>query len=166
MTPEPTVKRNVIILLLLAPPALASLGGCSKLSIDIDVVDDMRSIIYQLEPTGQLTVKEASGRIDGQSPQQMYQTQLDPAAMARLRKIVRDSGFLFESPPLKASLSGVFVVMEIHLGMWENKIQIRGTKVPSVGSIVDEINTHLPAQHEIPYNRASKQEEDYEKYLR
>ena len=160
------MRGNIIIVLLAATPALAGPAGCSKLSIDVDVVDDMRSISYQLNPEGRLTVSHGSGHFASDEAGQVYQTHLDIAAMERLRKVIYKSGYLFESPPLRTSLTGVFMVVEIHLGMWENKMQIRGTKVPSVSSIVDEVNTHLPDEYKIPYRPATKREEDYEKYLR
>ena len=153
--------------ILLVAPALAAAAGCEALNVRIDVVDDMRSLEYHLAPYGGLTVKEGSGRIEGEGPRLLYEARLDAAAMRRLRSVVYKSGFLFEGPPLKASLTrGIFLVVDVRLGMCENRMQVRGARVPSVGRIVYEINKHLPQEHKIPYRWATREEEEYEKYLR
>ena len=151
-------------------PLLATTGGCytGDLNMDLQVVREMNSLVYTLEPRGHLTLKEGGGLVEGQAGRTLYETDLDPADMRKLKKVVQRSGFLVQPEPVKGSLTGgIFMVVEISIGMWDNKMHIRGIRVESVSKITDEVDKYLPEKYRIRYHAAAaiKEDQDYQKYI-
>ncbi len=141
--------------LLLAGPVV--LGGCYRgdLTVDVHVVREMQSLIYHLDPEGRLTLREGGGLVAEAERKALYETQLDETAMKALRKVIELSGFLVEDPPIGQGLDpGMFLQIEVKLGMWENRMNIRGKKVESVQKIVTELDKHLPKNYRIGYMSA------------
>jgi len=163
-----TIARLRWLLLVLA--ALPAVGGCysGDLTVDIQVVREMNSLAYTIEPRGHLKLMEGGGLVEGETGRTLYETDLDDADMRKLRKVIQKSGFLVEPEPIRGSLEGVFLVVDIKMGLWANRMRIRGVPVKSVGKITDEIDKYLPEKHRIRYHAAAatKEDEDYQKYMR
>ena len=95
--------------------------------------------------------------------------QLDEQALAGLKKVIFNSGFLVADPPHHTPLvPGVTTVMEITLGLWHNRIDTRGARVESVARIVAEMNRHLPPRYALPETdpQADREQRTLDKYLR
>jgi len=157
--------------LLLPALAAAALAGCDaeKLTMDLHVVREMDSVLYHIDPDGALTVAEGGGLVDRRTARPIHESALDAGAMRDLKSVIRKSGFLVESEPVKRSLSsGVFLHIDVKLGWWANSMNLRGTKVTSVEKIVNEVNRHLPEKHKVPYGRitANLPDEEIERHLR
>lgn len=114
--------------------AAAAAGGCASgdLTIDAMVTNVMNTVTYRLEPTGKLTVSSGGGAVEGETAAAIHTAQVDPAGMARLKKVVADSGFLLASPPMAASLNeGPSLRLEVTLGMWHNVARLEGAGWPA-----------------------------------
>ena len=135
--------------------------------MDLQIVREMNSLVYTIEPRGHLTLKEGGGLVEGQASRTLYETDLDPADMRKLKKVIQKSGFLVQPQPVKGSLTGgIFMVVDISIGMWDNKMHIRGIRVESVAKISDEVDKYLPEKYRIRYHAAAiKDDDEYQKYI-
>ena len=158
-----------------APPAALiaclALGGCGSgpLTMDVQVVGQARSLVYRLEPDGRLAVTAGGGLAGGTSPEPVYEAHLDEKALAGLKKVIFNSGFLVADPPYRTPLvPGVTTVMEITLGLWHNRIDTRGARVESVARIVAEMNRHLPPPYALPETdpQADREQRKLDEYLK
>ncbi len=164
-------RTRRIVALLGALAALPAVAGCysGSLTVDVNVVREMNSLAYLLEPTGRLTVTEGSGLGERGKGRELYATHVDMPAMRQLKKIVYKSVFLVASQPIKGSLTGggMFMIIKAKLGMWENDMHLRGTNVESAAEITSALDKHLPERYRIRYSAAPalRSDEDYRKYM-
>ena len=150
---------------------LVALAGCASgdLTIDAMVTDVLHSVAYRLEPTGRLTVLTGGGAIEGERAAPIHTTHVDEEGMARLKKVVADSGFLLASPPLRAALNeGPSLRLDVRLGMWHNIARLHGTRMASATKIIDQMNRHLPAKYVLHYDPPplKRPEEEFDRMFR
>ena len=156
--------------LLAALAAVFALTGCygGDLDIDLHLVREMSSLVYHVDPEGEFTLSEGGGIVEGVKGRSIYETQLSDGEMRDLKKVVQKSGFLVEPQPIRSSLTGgMFMVIKIELGMWDNDMHVRGIRISSVQKITEALDKHLPDRFQIRYSAsgALSEEEDYRKYL-
>ena len=167
MLNRPTLR---VALLSAAGFAWLTLTGCASgpLTMDFQVVGQARSLIYHLDPDGQLTVSSAGGMIGGESSDVVYRTRLSEGAMEKLKQVVFRSGFLVAEPPYRAPMTPTTTMLvEVELGLWHNRMDTRGARVESVSKIVAEVNRHLPSEYVLPDTAAQavREEQEFQKYL-
>jgi hypothetical protein len=130
------------------------LGGCStgELTLDYTVAAEMQSMTYHVDNEGGLTVKgEDSGIVEGKAANALYTTQLSGSDLKKLKQVISGSGFFLASPPDRGWIgAGPSIRAEIHMGLWENQLEVFPGQERSVDAISEELNRHLPAKLHIP----------------
>jgi len=146
------------------------MAGCSSapLRMEMLLISETASRGYYLEPDGTLSLHRGGGLVEGLEGRSIYQTRLDEAAMKRLKEVILRSGFFLAEAPLgRFGVPGPLLRVNIQLGLWENRMDLRGTTVPSVSKIVAEMNRHLPDRYRLIYRPAAAgAEEDLRRHLR
>ena len=141
---------------ILASFALALLaGGCANqpLTIDLHVAEDIASRYYHLGPDGVLTVEQGSGLAERRGGRELFRTQVPPDQVRALADVVQRSGLLLlETPARQEMSSGPVLFLELELGVWKNRLTLRGAKPAGLAELLAGLNAHLPPAHKIEYN--------------
>lgn len=148
-----------------------ALAGCQSqpLSIELSRYTPAQCITYTLQDDGRLTIQADGGFGGPGRSRQLYDCQIDQAAMTRLKNVVSSSGVLLASsageglqPGASAAEgmgTGPAVRAVIKLGLWENKLETFGEPLPSLQAVIEELNANLPRQYHFIYGSRTVGEE-------